>query len=560
MVATLALVVSVPLQLAAAAGVDLSGGYDSTVLNQRTGEYGDGAVTRLGLDLQLGHQGDTVRQLLRTRGEYYYSSGEGRDFDQGDLVSLTRYALNWQPDDDWQLRGEASYSIGQSSYLLGRSGAIDLNFQRGIYGEYNGGLTLQRAFGERWRLAANGGVRGRHAVDLPPGLTRQNMLTFFGNVEATHDLTLRDSGLVGARTEYFLVDGFINWVARLTGYLGWRRTWGDDAVATSLLVGVDSLEDQLDTSKWLVGPYVSAGLTWRLPDQGLALGASFRYEYALVSGIRCGVVVSGDGVCPAGSIVSGGTGRVLGSALQIVFRPERGDLIFTGDLTFDRGTTENTDPRVRPMEGAAIPTREVVNLNASAIATLRYMFTPQLSVFARYSFLHTNFDTEGQLIAPGAITEINRHVVMGGLVFALGTGDGPVEPLTPFDEVQALHGAASASGGAGASGSTSTSSVPSDDDSTLDPFALAEPDDPRAAMSDPDSGRAMRVDPRQYHPRDPRAHPARPRTATQPLTRPSTRDPSAPPGSETGPLTSPDVHSGQSDSGGDGQATGESNP
>ncbi|MEZ4405496.1 MAG: hypothetical protein R3A52_03230 [Polyangiales bacterium] len=561
MVATLALVVAVPLQLAAAAGVDLSGGYDSTVVNQRTGEYGDGGIMRLGIDLQAGHQGDYVRQLLRTRGEYYYTGGEGRDIDQGDLVSLTRYALTWEPSEDWQLRGEASYSIGQSSYLLGRARSIDLNFQRGVYGEYNGALTVQRALGESWRLALTGGTLGRHAVENPEGLARQNMLTFYGGLEGSHDFSWRDVGMLGGRTEYFLIDGFLDWVARVTGYVGWRRSWSED-VATTLMLGVDSLQDQTNTENWQVGPYVNAGVTWHLPTQGLALGATFRYEYAVVAGIRCSVAISGGMQCPAANVVSGGTGRVLGTALQVVYRPERGDFIFTGDLAFDRGTTENITPRQNSMMTGPLETREVVNINASAIATVRYMVTPQFSIFGRYSFLYTDLDADGGVSAPGAITQINRHVLLAGVIFALGTGDGPVEPITPFDEVQALHGAASAAG-APQSNTTSSSGAAGEEDLTADPFALSAAPDPRATSTTGE----QRGDPRRYHPRDPRSRPPRPRTATQPLTRPATRDPSAPPTPPTepsaapeAPPAAPEAPSGDNASDDSGHAAGESTP
>ncbi len=552
MVASLALVVAVPLQLAAAAGVDLSGGYDSTVVNQRTGEFGDGGIMRLGLDLQAGHQGDYVRQLLRTRAEYYYTGGEGRDIDQGDLVSLTRYALIWEPHEDWQLRGEGSYSIGQSSYLLGRARSVDLNFQRGVYGEYVGAATLQRAFGESWRLALTGGTLGRHAVENPEGLARQNMLTFYGGLEGSHDFSWRDVGLLGGRTEYFLMDGFLEWVARVTGYVGWRRTWSED-LATTLLVGVDSLQDQTDTTRWLVGPYINAGLTWHLPTQGLALGATFRYEYAVVAGIRCGVALTGGMQCPAADVVSGGTGRVLGAALQAVYRPERGNLIITGDLTFDRGTTENITPRLTSMMTTPLETREVVNINAAAIATARYMVTPQFSVFGRYSFLYTDLDADGGISAPGSITSINRHVMLVGVIYALGTGDGPIEPITPFDEMQALHGAANAAG-APQSNTGAASSAAGEEDVTADPFALSASPDPASTAGE------TRPDARRYHPRDPRSRPPRPRTATQPLTRPATRDPSAPPTLAPEPPAPTQAPSGANTSDDSGAAAGESTP
>ena len=94
MTTAIALLAVVPMQLAAAAGVELAGGYDSTVLDQRTLYFGDGVISRAAVDLQFGHRTETFRQLLRTRGEFYFTSGEGRDVSQSDLVRHMSEAMN----------------------------------------------------------------------------------------------------------------------------------------------------------------------------------------------------------------------------------------------------------------------------------------------------------------------------------------------------------------------------------------------------------------------------------------------------------------------------------
>src|SRR5262245_53385160 len=58
----MALVMAAPAQLAAVAGVELSGGYDSTVLNPTTQVFGDGGLFRLAVDTQVGHRTETLRQ------------------------------------------------------------------------------------------------------------------------------------------------------------------------------------------------------------------------------------------------------------------------------------------------------------------------------------------------------------------------------------------------------------------------------------------------------------------------------------------------------------------
>jgi hypothetical protein len=551
---TLALVVAVPMQLAAAAGVELAGGYDSTVLDQRTLSYGDGALTRGAVDLQIGHRGDTVRQLLRTRGEYYFTQGEGRNFDEGDFVSLTRYALHIEPSDDWLIEGEGSYSLGQSSLLLGRGGSPFLSFQRGIFGEYTGQLRAQRNFSETWRASLLGGILGRHAVDIPENLARNNMLTFVSALEAAHDFNDNNVGIAAARGEYFLVDGYADWVPRIVGYTGLRHFFSDHTALT-VLGGVDSLADQNDTSKFFVGPYGNVALSVMVPDEHLAFGLGTRYEYAIVGTTNCAIPVPSGGACPTSRVLAGGTGRVWGGNLSALWRPGEGIVSFTADVTVDYGTSENADTSAGARPGA---TQEIASVNLSALAGVRFIIGRRLSFFARYNFLYSDIDA----VIPGVITEIVRHVGMAGITFALGSeDDGVTEPLIPYEELEVLqdaHGgggsAASASGGGGEDGGA-----------TSDPFDLASPDEPSSTSGEAGSGWLPTPgsnDPNA--PVDPEApvnpNAPRPRNSTQPTTHGGTQRSTTPVNHGNAPVAPVSPPSGEG-TGDNGHATqGESNP
>lgn len=517
---SLALLVVVPMQLAGAAGVELAGGYDSTVLNQRPPQtYGDGILTRGAVDLQLGYRGDTVRQLLRTRAEYYYSTGEGRSFDEGDYVSLTRYALRIEPDDTWQIELEASYALGQSSLLLGRGGgSAYLNFQRGIYGDLTVQAQAQHNFTERFRAGLVGGVLSRHAVDIPVEVVRNNMLTFVSAIETAYDVNDENVVLAAARGEYFLIDGYLNWVPRIVGYAGLRHLFGENTILT-LLGGVDSLADQNDTSDFFVGPYANAALSVALPDEHLVLGLGARYEYAIVATTRC--AINTGGVCPANQVIGGGTGRVLGSNFSLLWRPGEGRVAFTGDVTADYGVTESAVP------GRAGATREIPSLNLSALAGVRFSFNRQVSAFARYNFLFSNVDLDGPAQSRGVINEIVRHVALVGVTFAIGTeDDGVTEPMVPFEEIEAMQDAhaagGSSAGGAGAAG----------DPLTSDPFDLVSADAASSQAGEAGSGwltPTTSADDPDAPPADPNAPPPPPpRTATQPSTHGTTQRSTSP--------------------------------
>ncbi|MBL8604382.1 MAG: hypothetical protein JNK72_20825 [Myxococcales bacterium] len=460
----LVLAVTLPMQFAAAAGAELTGGYDSTVLNQTTLRYGDGWLARGALDAQLGYRGDTVRHLLRVRAEGYYLSNEGRLFTQGDYLLINRYMFQWEPSDDWQIGFEGTYSIGRSGLLLGRTNSTDLQFAPGIAGEYIANAHVRRGWSERNQIQIGGGVQGRHAVSLPPGIPRQNMLTFTANGEYARDLSEKNVGIVGARGEYFLIDGFLDWVPRATGYLGFRRRWNEE-VTTTLLAGVDNLRDQYDSSNWFTGPYLNGGINLQLTDQHLVLGFNARYEYAIVAAARCAVPVANNNVCPREAVVAGGTGRVLGTDFNAVWRPgDSHQWALFAEVNADYGVTQNY---AIDRTGTPDLTRivDVGNINLSAGGGARFIANRNVSFFTRYNFLYSYIDLP-QL--PAFLPEIVRHVVTAGIIVAWNSaGDGAAtESLIPYEEAEATHLARNNEDNQSSGGGDEDGAMP-------DPFAMS---------------------------------------------------------------------------------------
>jgi len=483
MVAPMMVFAAVPLQLAAAAGVELAGGYDSTVLNQITQSYDAGGIARAALDLQLGYRGDTARHLLRTRAEGYYLSNEGRSFTEGDFLLINRYLFHWEPNENTEVGVEGTYSIGRSGLLLGRSNSTDLMFLPGIAGEYNLRVDVRRAVGERNRFAIAPGIQGRHAVSQPLEVPRQNMLAINTLLEYNRDFSDNVTGILAARGEYFLMDGFIDWVPRVTSYVGVRRRWSED-FTTVLNVGIDALRDQYDTSEWFVGPYAMGGLTWRLPNQHLVLGFNGRYEYAIVAAARCNVPVANNTACPSQEVVAGGTGRVLGGDLSAVFRPGEGHWALFSEASGDYGVTSNFALRA---DGTTDNSRvvDVGNTNISVAAGVRFIASRNFSVFARYNFLYSHLDVAR---LPGLIPEIVRHVAMLGVTASLSNDDsGSTESLIPFEEASAAHGARGAGGGSQQSSGEAGGTAAGDEGAFVDPFDVGG-DDPVQGGGDTSGG------------------------------------------------------------------------
>lgn len=440
MTTAIALLAVIPMQLAAAAGVELAGGYDSTVLDQRTLFFGDGVISRAAVDLQFGHRTETFRQLLRTRGEFYFTSGEGRDISQSDLVSLTRYSLRWDSDDDrWGLEGDASYVLGRTSLLLGRAQSPDLVFQRGLYGEVNGHLDLTRRFGERTRLTLSTIALDRHAVEIPTNAARNNLSSIAGLATLAQDIGEKDTLEISGRGEGFSIDGVANWVARITAYGGWRRRWSEN-FATFVLGGVDTLQDQNDRTDFLVGPYAHAGFGWAHPEDGIAMSLDARYEYAIVASTRCNIAVPAGQPCPPTQVVAGGVGRVAGTAFNFLFRAPDSPWAVTAGLQGDYGVTENYDLRPgRPPNSI----REIENINFNAGAGLRWSPSRRFGMFVRYDFFWSFLTAD----VPGAISEFVRHVAMLGVAVSTSVGDGPTEPLVAFEELDAFAAVRAAGAG-----------------------------------------------------------------------------------------------------------------
>lgn len=485
MVAPMMVLAAVPLQLAAAAGVELAGGYDSTVLNQLTQSYSDGGIARAALDLQIGYRGDTTRHLLRTRAEGYYLSNEGRSFTEGDFLLINRYLFRWDPNDDTEIGVEGTYSIGRSGLLLGRSNSTDLMFLPGIAGEYIARLDVRRAIGERNRISLSPGIQGRHAVSQPLEVPRQNMVSINTLLEYNRDFSDRLTGIVAGRGEYFLVDGFLDWVPRFTGYVGVRRVWNED-VTSVVHVGIDSLRDQYDASEWFVGPYAMTGLTWRFPNQHLVLGLNGRYEYAIVAAARCNVPVMGNAQCPRNEVVAGGTGRVLGGDFSAVWRPGEGMWSLYTEASGDYGVTANF--ALRP-DGSTDNSRivDVGNTNLSVAAGVRFIASRNFSIFTRYNFLYSHLDVAR---LPGLIPEIVRHVVMLGVTASLSNdNDGATESLIPFEEAAAMHAARGSGGGRSTTESSGGSSGGSsgDEGGFVDPFDV-NTNDPEPGGGGEDTG------------------------------------------------------------------------
>ncbi|MBI5516578.1 MAG: hypothetical protein HY909_22525 [Deltaproteobacteria bacterium] len=483
-IAALALVVAAPMQLAAAAGLETSAGYDSTVLNPRTLTYGDGAVVRTALDFQLGHQTETLQQILRTRFEFLYTGGEGRQFRDSDYLNLTRYALVWNPAEGTNVGLDVSYSLGRSALLLSRgvstSGNLDQAYLPGVYADYTGRLELARAFGDRTRGTLEGGSTGRYAIDIPPQQARNNALTFFAQPGVTQELSDKDLGSAAGRVEYFLVDGFPDWVARLTGILGWNRSWSENTI-TQVNAGLDAIQDQNNIDRFQLGPYVNVGFTQLLPDLNMALGFSFRREFALVAGARCGVRVTNGAQCPRSAVIGGGTGYVNAATFQYIWRPSE-DLAFTFDSTFDLGVTS------LGVMGSATQTNDTQNLNIVNSVGTRINVSRRVFLFARYDFLFQRVSNLGQpsmsnamdqMLVASLFPDIIRHFVLVGAEFQLATGDGPLEGILPLEELGAVQGARGAFQGSSAqrerpaATAGGASSGPADDMAISDPFELS---------------------------------------------------------------------------------------
>jgi len=484
----MALVVSAPAHFAAAAGVELSGGYDSTVLNALTFDFGDGGILRMALDVQVGHRTATLRHTLRTRGEFYFAGGEGRSIDYANLNSLNRYSLQWDPSDDWRATVEAGYNIGQAALMFQGVGDPTASFRRGIFGEYNLLGRVTRTFVDRYRASLFGGVNGRHTVEVPAGTPRGDMIIYRLGVEGSADIGERDTVGLTFNAQRLGMAGLGDWIHRLTAFGSWRHAW-TDTFGTGVSLGADFIQDQNDPLReaWNAGPYANLTMTKVFPEQRLAFTVAGRYEFQAVNTVRCGGALRPDGLCPPEFVIAGGAGRVGGGTFQFAWRPrEDGNLTITGIATADYGLTENpvlvTDPvTLRPRTNGQ--TREVANMNVTAVLNARWVFSRSISAFARYTFLYQHVEE------PQWFPDIRRHLVLAGVTISVSAGEADyLDGVIPFAEAEVMGAIRNAAASAPGAAEVAAEQGPTGDepgvlDDPLDPADRPAPPPPRAPGS-----------------------------------------------------------------------------
>jgi hypothetical protein len=485
------------MQLAAAAGVEVSGGYDSTVINPITQTFGDGGLLRAAVDVQVGHRTETLRHTLAARGEFYFLGGEGRSIDQGDVLAIGRYALVWEPDDDWRLSGNAGYNYGQGALLLQRSYESAQIFLRGVFGEYAGNLELTRAFGDSARWSFYAGTNGRHTIEQPAEIPRANMLVFSGGTMASIDLGEVNTLGLTVNGEGLLVDGLGDWVGRITSFATWRHAWGERTTSV-LQLGVDAMHDQTDFSRtrWNVGPYAGFQLTHAVPDANLAFTLSGRFERTSVNAVRCRALTADertgravlppgvsrttgllpDNTCHPTRIEAGGVGQVGGGTLQMLWRPGESHLTFAGEVSADYGVTDNFVPAPGDAMGFASNVQSVGNSNITATAGVRWQLSRGVALFGRYTFLYQHVDE------PRWFPDIVRHVVFGGISVTATAGDAEfLDGIVPIEEAETAASIRNALASHTPPDANEPASGPNVFDDPLDPGA--EPENPSTTTS-----------------------------------------------------------------------------
>ncbi len=513
----IALVVSAPMQLAAAAGVEVSGGYDSTVLNPLSLTFGDGGLLRTAIDLQVGHHTDTLRQTLRARGELYFVGGEGRDIDQSNLTSLNRYTLVWEPTDRWRINVDGGYNVGQGVLLLQNSLDRSATFFRGVYGEYGVHAGATRGLSENARMVLSGGLDGRHSISVPEGTPRADQVQLTAGLTGSYDFGDHDSlGLTGS-WQSLQITGIGDWIMRVTAFATWRHSWSEHT-ATTLSGGVDSIQDQTDVtrSRWNVGPY--AGITFQqtIPEANFGIVLRAGYQFTSVNGVRCNSALDAAGTCPRTQVIAGGAGRVGSANVQLLWRPIGDNLVFQGTLAGDYGVTQNFVPGSASGTGSPSTTQEVGNSNFSATAGVRWIITRGISTFVRYTFLFQHVDE------PAWYPDIVRHVALAGVTFTVFGGDAEellgVTPLEESGSAQAIRSAGTGS----TSGASDDGGGGDDGSSTITDDGFGANEEPEQTASTGTRTAAQLEDEvaaAQGRPRQPR-QPTRPAQAPQPNGRP----------------------------------------
>ncbi len=445
----IALVVSAPLQLAAAAGVELTGGLDTTVANSTTrcryeqdytGPcFGDGGILRTAIDIQVGHHTETLRQTLRTRGEFYYVGGEGRPIDKGNVLSLNRYTLVWEPSDRWRVALDGSYNVGRGVLLAQNSLTLSTAFLDTWFGEYGAHGSVTRGITENARVVLNAGLDGRQSLSVPEGTPRADQIQITGGLNGSFEIGERDTlGVTGAY-QALQITGLGDWIMRVTPFVTWRHGWSEH-VATTLSGGLDMMQDQTDETRarWNSGPYGSVTYQQTIPEANLGIILRGGYQFTTVNAVRCDGALDATGRCPLRQVIAGGAGRVASAAVLLLWRPFDQNLVFQGTLGGDYGISENFV--ALPRGSTATPsTHDVANSNFSAVAGARWIITRGISAFVRYTFLYQHVDE------PAGNPDVVRHVALGGVTFSVFGGDAEellgVTPLEESNTAQAIRGA-----------------------------------------------------------------------------------------------------------------------
>lgn len=515
----MALVISAPMQLAAAAGVELSGGYDSTVANFQLSppQWGDGAVMRAAVSIQAGHRTETLRQTLRVQGELYYAGGDGRSLgDINNYTALSRYNLLWTPTDDWQISADLGGNIGLGSLMVqGSSSTPGTNFQYGTFAEYLARAQVTRTFRDRYRVSPFGGVNGRQTIDIPPNTPRGDMITYRAGVNASADVG--DTNTFGAALsgERIGMAGLGDWLHRVTAFGLWRHAW-TDTFNTGLSAGVDVLQDQNDQNRerWNPGPYANVTLTKSIPEARLAFTLAGRYELTSVNSVQCNGRYVPDrngqrsyqlwlderGVCLPRQVIAGGVGRVGGATFQFAWRPlEEGRLTVVGIAAADYGVTENPvfepdpeNPGSRRPTGGVHP---VGNMNITASLNARWIVARTVSVFARYTFLFQHVEE------PATLQDVRRHLLLAGVTISLTAGEADyLDGVIPWQEAEVTN----AIRGAAASAPSADAVAAENAASGEDPGVLDDPLDPADRPLPPPPRRQGDPEPELYPVGDPR--------------------------------------------------------
>lgn len=496
----MALVLTAPMQLAGAAGVEASAGYDSTVLyidpQDPPNRFGDGALLRLGLDIQGGHRTETLRQTLRVHGEANFAGGTGGTVtDQIRFLALGNYSLDWSPTDDWRVSVGATYSLVQGALLLQTPNDSVARFHQATFGGYTANARVQRGFNDSGRLGLFAGVLGNHTIAIEPGTPRSDMILLRGGLDGSVDLGEHDALGATVVGERLNLAGLTDFVHRVAGYLSWRRAWAE-TFNTTLNGGIDAIQDQNDPTRahWNVGPYVSVTATKVFPEARLAVLLMGGSTFTAFNNVRCNAspLATNPGAACSGPAVSSGFGRQTSAGLQILWRPlENNRLNITGFLIGSLGTQAGG----------------TTNVTANVMA--RWVLTRSTAVFARYTFIFNHIEE------PTWYPDIRRHVVMAGLNFTLTAGEADyLEGVIPWDEAEtsaAIRSSAAESPSAEAAArDPDASGVDRGDvlDDPLDPAdrpqdsphtdpAPPDPDDPNTplgAQNDPRYYRGSRVE------------------------------------------------------------------